>query len=88
MPLPRPKAPHDMYGDFRTIIKKWPGGPTGCAEDANVSIKLVYSWISRNNSPAAYWNRLVEGSKKRGFLVVNLKLLATLAESKHLNFDG
>ena len=71
-----------MYGSFRDVIKKWPGGPGGCAEDAQTDINRVYSWISRDNIPPAYWKSLVAGATARGFLGVTLDLLAELAAQK------
>ena len=76
----------EPYATFADIIKNWPGGTVGFAEDAGIATVMASSWRQRSIIPPQYWSRITKRAAARGFVAVTLQLLAGLeAARKGLN---
>lgn len=65
---------------FAQIISLWPT-ISALADDIGVQYVTAQAMARRERIPSRYWNALVAGAQRRGFVGVTLEVLADISES-------
>jgi hypothetical protein len=71
-----------MWQSHREIIRTWPNGTKGFAEDTGMSVEQATSYAKRSSIPAYYWGDIERIAKRRKINGITHDVLKALSPLK------